>query len=141
MQIKKVDWIGKPGSVRVNAHSLRFIDEKTSYALYTIGECDSLRLERCGTGVSFALLHTDKDYILISKEDATISFAGSMTKVELKCPDVVIVKKEDGKVTFSTEEGKELVSFSYHALFKSTSIGFKTSASGFETTLSFFQES
>ena len=129
MQIKKVDWINRPEKVKVSAHSLTFMDNYPSYALYTIGKDEDLFLSYEGEEVSFILLHTDKDMITLHEDEIDISFAGLNAKV----------RKRGEEVTFSDEEG-DLLSLSYPSFSTSVSVGFKTKGIKREIRLSFFQE-
>lgn len=139
MQIKKVDWINRPEKVKVSAHSLTFMDNYPSYALYTIGKDDDLFLSYEGEGVSFILLHTDRDMITLNEDEIDISFAGLNAKVRKKRGKSLCIRKRGEEVTFSDEDG-DFLSLSYPSFSSSVSAGFKTKGIKREIRLSFFQE-
>ncbi len=137
MQIKKTDWIGRPEKVMVRSHSLTFKTDKRCAVLYTLEETGELKLIKHNKSVSFLMLHTKKDRIIISDDVIDASFFGLREKIEIKAGDMLLVKKEGSKITFSSDSFK-LLEIENEAFASSASFGFLIEGSDEEVFLEFF---
>ena len=138
MQIKKLDWINRPEKIRVTAHSLTFKDDRTSVCLHTTGVDDEVKLTYEGDGISFIMLHTENDYILLEKDRILSVFAGFRAEFPSAVPSTIIVRKKGEEISFLREDGEILYHISNPAFADSASFGFKTGKTGRTATLLLF---
>ena len=138
MQIKKLDWINRPERIRVTAHSLKFKDDRTSICLHTAGVDDEVKLSYEGDDISFIMLHTENDYLLLGKTRILSVFAGFRSEFPASVPSTVIIRKNGDDIAFLTENGETIYHISNPAFHDSASFGFKTGKTGGEVTLLLF---
>lgn len=119
MQIKKVDWINKPESVKERAHSLKFHVKERTAVLYTLEESGELKLIKHNDIVSFLMLHTKEDRIIFNKESADIKMFSLSATVKFNTFDTLTVKKDGSIITFNDD-----LKIENPAFFSSASFGF-----------------
>ncbi len=137
MQIKKVDWINRPGKVKITAHTLSFCSTGIHKALYTIGESGCLELEYEGNDICFFMLHTPSDEIFFSSDKIYGSMFGLSFSfpAELSCR--LKIEKEREKIVFTSKE-KTVLEISNPAFLDSASFGFVTGKDTLDASISFF---
>ncbi len=137
MQIKKVDWINKPEKVKVTAHSLTFITEKRCALLYTLEKDGELKLVRHNGNVSFLMLHTKNDRIILERESVDIRMFSLNSTITLSVPDEISVRKTGDTIAFSAS-GSVLIRLSNPAFLDSASFGFLIEGSKEEISIELF---
>lgn len=137
MQIKKTDWINRPESVKVRAHSLTFRSERRCAALYSLEEVGELRLVRHNKSVSFLMLHTKRDRIIFKEDHIDMKLWSSECRMSIESDNELIIKKENECVSFFSGD-KCLLKISNPAFTSSASFGFLIEPSDEEILLELF---
>ena len=137
MQIKKTDWIECPERVKVRAHSLTFKASKRCAVLYTLDKEGSLKLIRHNDTVSFLMLHTKEDRIIISKERMDIKFFSLKESINRKVGDVLVIEKKGERISFNGED-ENIFEIENSAFLCSASFGFLIEPSDEEIVLEFY---
>ena len=137
MQIKKVDWINRPGKIRIAAHTLSFCSAGIHKALYTLEKNGCLDLEYEGADICFYMLHTQKDEIFFSSDKIYGSMFGLSFSFPAELSRRLRIEKDEGKIVFKSRE-KTVLEISNPAFIDSASFGFITGKDTTDASLSFF---